>query len=119
LEFFSNFKFYSNTEKLIAEIFFLNENHQIAFDCNAKHRTRPPFSFQIFTLAESLGGYESLAEHPGIMTHASVPADERKTLGISDNLVRLSVGLETVEDLIADLDQALLGASSKARPEPH
>lgn len=62
---------------------------------------------KIFALAESLGGVESLIEHPAIMTHASVPAEQRKTLGISDGLVRLSVGIENVEDLIADLDQSL------------
>ncbi len=62
---------------------------------------------ELFTLAESLGGVESLIEHPGIMTHASVPAETRRSLGISDSLVRLSVGIEDVEDLRADLDQAL------------
>lgn len=62
---------------------------------------------QIFALAESLGGVESLIEHPAIMTHASVPADQRTKLGISDGLVRLSVGIEDVDDLIADLKQAL------------
>lgn len=62
---------------------------------------------RIFALAESLGGVESLIEHPAIMTHASVPAEQRQALGISDGLVRLSVGIENVEDLIADLDQAL------------
>lgn len=62
---------------------------------------------RIFTLAESLGGVESLIEHPGIMTHASVPADVRKEIGISDALIRLSVGVEDVDDLIADLEQAL------------
>ena len=61
----------------------------------------------IFTLAESLGGVESLIEHPAIMTHASVPADTRAALGISDQLIRLSVGIEAVEDLIEDLEQAL------------
>jgi len=61
----------------------------------------------IFTLAESLGGVESLIEHPAIMTHASVPADTRTALGISDQLIRLSVGIEAVEDLIEDLEQAL------------
>uniref|UniRef100_A0A8C2JIF9 Cystathionine gamma-lyase n=1 Tax=Cyprinus carpio TaxID=7962 RepID=A0A8C2JIF9_CYPCA len=64
-------------------------------------------SLKLFALAESLGGYESLAEHPAIMTHASVSEDERKELGISDTLIRLSVGLEDEEDIIADLDQAL------------
>jgi cystathionine gamma-lyase len=62
---------------------------------------------RVFVCAESLGGVESLAEHPAIMTHASLPAEIRASLGISDSLVRLSVGVEDVEDLIADLDQAL------------
>jgi cystathionine beta-lyase/cystathionine gamma-synthase len=62
---------------------------------------------RIFTLAESLGGVESLIEHPAIMTHASVPADVRAEIGISDALVRLSVGIEDIDDLIADLDEAL------------
>ena len=62
---------------------------------------------EIFALAESLGGVESLIEHPAIMTHASVPAEARAQLGISDSLCRLSVGIEDVEDLKADLDQAL------------
>ena len=61
----------------------------------------------VFTLAESLGGVESLIEHPGIMTHASVPADVRAALGISDGLIRLSVGIEHIDDLIADLQYAL------------
>ena len=62
---------------------------------------------RLFSLAESLGGVESLIEHPAIMTHASVPAENRAALGIVDGLVRLSVGIEDVEDLIADLEQAL------------
>jgi cystathionine beta-lyase/cystathionine gamma-synthase len=62
---------------------------------------------QIFTLAESLGGVESLIEHPAIMTHASVPAQVRSEIGISDALIRLSVGVEDVEDLVADLEHAL------------
>lgn len=61
----------------------------------------------LFTLAESLGGVESLVDHPGIMTHASVPPETRKALGISDSLVRLSVGVEDVNDLRADLEHAL------------
>lgn len=64
-------------------------------------------ALQVFTLAESLGGYESLAELPSVMTHASVPAEQRAALGITDGLVRISVGLEDVEDLIVDLKQAL------------
>jgi len=62
---------------------------------------------RFFSCAESLGGVESLIEHPAIMTHASVPSDQRAKLGITDNLIRLSVGIEGVEDLIADLDQAM------------
>jgi cystathionine gamma-lyase len=64
---------------------------------------------RIFALAESLGGVESLIEHPAIMTHASVPPEVRAQLGIGDSLVRLSVGIEDIDDLIADLDQALKG----------
>jgi cystathionine gamma-lyase len=63
--------------------------------------------FEVFTLAESLGGVESLVNHPAIMTHASVPKEVREAGGVTDNLVRLSVGVEDLEDLIADLDQAL------------
>lgn len=63
--------------------------------------------FEIFALAESLGGVESLVEHPAIMTHASVPAEQREHLGIKDNFIRLSVGIEHADDLRADLDRAL------------
>jgi cystathionine gamma-lyase len=62
---------------------------------------------ELFSLAESLGGVESLIEHPGLMTHASLPPAMRASLGISDGLIRLSVGVEAVDDLIADLKQAL------------
>jgi len=62
----------------------------------------------IFACAESLGGVESLAEHPAIMTHASLPSDIRAQLGIDDSLVRLSVGVEDVDDLVADIEQALV-----------
>jgi cystathionine beta-lyase/cystathionine gamma-synthase len=65
---------------------------------------------QVFALAESLGGVESLIEHPGIMTHASIPAEVRAQLGITDSLVRLSVGIEDLGDLQADLEQALAAA---------
>ena len=61
----------------------------------------------IFSLAESLGGVESLIEHPAIMTHASIPAEIREEIGISDGLVRLSVGIESIEDLLEDIDNAL------------
>jgi cystathionine gamma-lyase len=64
----------------------------------------------IFTLAESLGGVESLIEHPTTMTHASVPRDIQLKMGITPDLVRVSVGLEDTSDLIADLESALAGA---------
>ena len=64
---------------------------------------------EIFSLAESLGGVESLIEHPAIMTHASIPPDVRAEIGITDGLVRLSVGIESLEDLIQDLEVALKG----------
>jgi cystathionine gamma-lyase len=65
---------------------------------------------RLFALAESLGGVESLIEHPALMTHASIPAEQRRRVGIEDGLIRLSVGVEDVEDLRADLAQALEGA---------
>jgi cystathionine gamma-lyase len=58
----------------------------------------------LFALAESLGGVESLIEHPAIMTHASIPAEQRAALGINDTLIRLSVGIEALDDLKADLE---------------
>jgi len=64
---------------------------------------------ELFALAESLGGVESLIEHPAIMTHASIPPDIRAELGISDSLIRLSVGIEDIDDLIGELDRALAG----------
>ncbi len=67
-------------------------------------------NLRLFTIAESLGGVESLVDHPAIMTHASVPPAQRAALGISDTLIRLSVGIEHIDDLIADLDHALKAA---------
>lgn len=64
-------------------------------------------ALRVFTLAESLGGVESLAGHPASMTHASIPKEEREKVGVTDNLIRLSVGIEHVDDLLADLEQAL------------
>ena len=61
---------------------------------------------RVFTLAESLGGVESLANHPALMTHASIPADKRAEIGVTDDMVRLSVGVEDIDDLLADLEQA-------------
>jgi cystathionine beta-lyase/cystathionine gamma-synthase len=65
------------------------------------HETR------LFSLAESLGGVESLIEHPPTMTHASIPAEQRRASGLDDGLIRLSVGVEDPEDLVEDLEQAL------------
>lgn len=64
-------------------------------------------SVKVFTLAESLGGVESLVNHPATMTHASIPKPEREKAGVVDGLLRLSVGVEDIEDLIADIAQAL------------
>jgi cystathionine gamma-lyase len=73
-------------------------------------------SLRLFSLAESLGGVESLIEHPAIMTHASVDADAREALGITDGLVRLSVGIEDADDLLGDLDQALSAIRTATPP---
>jgi cystathionine gamma-lyase len=63
--------------------------------------------FKYFALAESLGGVESLCGHPASMTHASIPSADRLKAGLSDSLIRLSVGIEDIEDLLADLEQAI------------
>jgi len=70
-------------------------------------------NLKLFALAESLGAVESLAEHPAIMTHASVPSEQRVKLGISDSLIRLSIGIEDVEDIIGDLSNALDAVPTK------
>ena len=62
---------------------------------------------KVFSLAESLGGVESLLNHPATMTHASIPKEEREKVGVTDTLIRLSVGIEDIDDLIADLEQAI------------
>jgi cystathionine gamma-lyase len=67
---------------------------------------------RLFTLAESLGGVESLAEHPAEMTHGSIPPKDRALLGIGDNLIRLSVGVEEEEDLVHDVLQALSASTA-------
>ena len=67
---------------------------------------------QLFVCAESLGGVESLAEHPASMTHASIPAEARTALGISDGLIRLSVGIEHEKDLLADLERGFAAAKA-------
>lgn len=76
-------------------------------DRSIENTFRVASSFKIFSLAESLGGVESLINHPATMTHASIPKEEREKAGVVDNLLRLSVGVEDIEDLIADLEQAL------------
>lgn len=76
-------------------------------DKSIENTFRVASSFKVFSLAESLGGVESLINHPATMTHASIPKAEREKSGVVDNLLRLSVGVEDVEDLIADLEQAL------------
>ncbi len=76
-------------------------------DADLPETFRIASSFNVFSLAESLGGVESLINHPATMTHASIPKEEREKAGVVDNLLRLSVGVEDVEDLIADLKAAL------------
>jgi len=76
-------------------------------DTSIENTFRVASSFKLFSLAESLGGVESLINHPATMTHASIPKEEREKAGVVDNLLRLSVGVEDVEDLLADLTQAL------------
>jgi cystathionine beta-lyase len=70
-------------------------------------------SLQLVSLAESLGGVESLVCHPSTMTHASIPADIRKKVGITDGLIRLSVGIELIDDILADIDQAIAKSERK------
>lgn len=80
----------------------------VSFDTGDPERTRRMAErFRLFALAESLGGVESLVCHPATMTHGSVPEADRRRLGISDSLLRLSVGVEDIEDLVADLEQVL------------
>ncbi|MCS6934360.1 MAG: cystathionine gamma-synthase [Chitinophagales bacterium] len=76
-------------------------------DVSLEETFRIASNFKVFTLAESLGGVESLVNHPATMTHASIPKPEREKAGVVDNLLRLSVGIEDVEDLLDDLQQAL------------
>jgi cystathionine gamma-lyase len=83
----------------------------VELNCDLSGARRFLQALRLFTLAESLGGVESLAEHPGLMTHASIPAANRHALGIGDALVRLSVGIEHVDDLWHDLETALAAAT--------
>ena len=80
----------------------------VSFDTGDAERTRRMASaFKVFSLAESLGGVESLVAHPASMTHASMTPQARANAGISDGLIRLSIGVEDLADLLADLEQAL------------
>ena len=81
--------------------------HSALADNNLETAKQVVASTRLFTLAESLGGVESLIGHPATMTHASIPKEVREKTGVTDGLIRLSVGIEDVTDLIADLDQAL------------
>jgi cystathionine gamma-lyase/cystathionine beta-lyase len=76
-------------------------------DASIEDTFRIASSFHVFSLAESLGGVESLINHPATMTHASIPKAERERVGVVDNLLRLSVGVEDIEDILEDLKQAL------------
>ncbi|HUE95816.1 MAG TPA: PLP-dependent transferase, partial [Longimicrobiaceae bacterium] len=83
----------------------------ISLELGSKERAkRFVEAVRIFSLAESLGGVESLIGHPAMMTHASVPEERRQRMGITDGLVRLSCGVEEVEDLIEDLERGLTAA---------
>ena len=81
----------------------------ISFELDHAHYNHKTFfsSVKLITLAESLGGVESLVCHPASMTHAAFPPDLRQKIGITDSLIRLSIGIENVEDLINDLEQAI------------
>jgi cystathionine beta-lyase/cystathionine gamma-synthase len=79
----------------------------VEFNLSLEETKKLISSFQLFSLAESLGGVESLVCHPATMTHASVPAEERQRIGLSDGLVRFSIGIEDTDDLIEDLEKAL------------
>jgi cystathionine gamma-lyase len=76
-------------------------------------------ALSVFSLAESLGGVESLCDHPAIMTHASVPKAIREVLGITDGLIRLSVGIEDIDDLLADLERAFAAVRDHAPAKKH
>ena len=86
-----------------------NQGGMISVELNSLENARQFVKgLEIFTLAESLGGVESLVCHPATMTHASIPSEIRTELGITDGLVRLSVGIEHVDDLLMDINNALL-----------
>lgn len=111
--------------KLVRHVYYpgltSHRNHQVAckqmaqfggivsvdFDLTLAQTVKLLESFNVFTLAESLGGVESLVDHPAIMTHATIPKETREQLGITDGLVRFSVGIENIDDLLQDLQHAL------------
>ena len=80
----------------------------ISFELDERHNIRKFFkALKLIALAESLGGVESLVCHPASMTHASIPKEVRDRVGITDGLIRLSIGIEDIEDLLTDLEQAI------------
>ena len=86
----------------------------ISFELDEKYDIRKFFSsLKLIALAESLGGIESLVCHPASMTHASIPYEIRQKVGITDGLIRLSIGIENIDDLLADLDQAIAESGEK------
>ena len=85
-----------------------NGGAMISFELDERHDFRKFFTaLKLVTLAESLGGVESLVCHPATMTHAAIPRELRVKVGITDNLIRLSVGIESIDDILADLEQAV------------
>ena len=91
-----------------------NGGAMISFELHDNYDIHTFFeSLQLVSLAESLGGVESLVCHPSTMTHASIPADIRKKVGITDGLIRLSVGIELIDDILADIDQAIAKSERK------
>ena len=91
-----------------------NGGAMISFELHENYDIRRFFeSLELVSLAESLGGVESLVCHPASMTHASIPADIRKKVGITDGLIRLSIGIESIDDILADLEQAIEKAEVK------
>lgn len=99
----------SHPQHALAQKQMTGSSGMLSFELNGGETEAKKFlrNLRLFGLAESLGGVESLIEHPATMTHASIPRIEREKVGVSDSLIRISVGIENAEDLIADLDQAL------------
>ena len=91
-----------------------NGGVMISFELKDNYDIRVFFeSLHLITLAESLGGVESLVCHPSSMTHASIPEDIRKKVGITDGLIRLSIGIENIDDILEDLDNAIKASEVK------